>query len=40
VLAFGTVALSLFDAFAVVWGIGIGLLIALIVSIVPRLRAR
>jgi UDP-GlcNAc:undecaprenyl-phosphate GlcNAc-1-phosphate transferase len=40
VLAFGTVALSLFDVFAVVWGIGIGLLIALVVSIVPRLRAR
>ena len=40
VLAFGTVALSLFDAFAVVWGIGIGLLIALVVSIVPRIRAR
>jgi UDP-GlcNAc:undecaprenyl-phosphate GlcNAc-1-phosphate transferase len=40
VLAFGTVALSLFDVFAVVWGIGIGLLIALIVSVVPRLRAR
>jgi len=40
VLAFGTVALSLFDALAVVWGIGIGLLIALVVSIVPRLRAR
>jgi UDP-GlcNAc:undecaprenyl-phosphate GlcNAc-1-phosphate transferase len=40
VLAFGTVALSLFDALGVVWGIGIGLLIALIVSVVPRLRAR
>ncbi|TDV53988.1 glycosyltransferase family 4 protein [Actinophytocola oryzae] len=40
VLAFGTVALSLFDAFAVGWGIGIGLLIALVVSVVPRLRAR
>ena len=40
VLAFGTVALSLFDVFAVIWGIGIGLLIALVVSIVPRLRAR
>jgi UDP-GlcNAc:undecaprenyl-phosphate GlcNAc-1-phosphate transferase len=40
VLAFGTVALSLFDAFAVVWGIGIGLLIALVISVVPRLRAR
>lgn len=40
VLAFGTVALSLFDVFAVVWGIGIGLLLALVVSIVPRLRSR
>ncbi|MGB3437298.1 MAG: MraY family glycosyltransferase [Actinophytocola sp.] len=40
VLAFGTVALSLFDALAVGWGIGIGLLIALVVSVVPRLRAR
>ncbi|MFC4856715.1 glycosyltransferase family 4 protein [Actinophytocola glycyrrhizae] len=39
-LAFGTVALTLFDALAVIWGIGIGLLIALVVSIVPRLRAR
>ncbi len=40
VLAFGAVSLSLFDVFAVVWGIGIGLLIALIVSVVPRLRSR
>jgi UDP-GlcNAc:undecaprenyl-phosphate GlcNAc-1-phosphate transferase len=40
ILAFGTVALSLFDVFAVVWGIGIGILIALVVSVVPRLRAR
>jgi len=40
VLAFGAVALSLFDVFAVAWGIGIGLLIALIVSVVPRLRSR
>lgn len=40
VLAFGAVALTLFDVFAVVWGIGIGLLIALVVSVVPRLRAR
>jgi UDP-GlcNAc:undecaprenyl-phosphate GlcNAc-1-phosphate transferase len=40
VLAFGAVALSLFDAYAVVWGIGIGLLIALVVSVVPRLRSR
>jgi UDP-GlcNAc:undecaprenyl-phosphate GlcNAc-1-phosphate transferase len=40
VLSFGAVALSLFDVFAVVWGIGIGLLIALVISVVPRLRAR
>jgi UDP-GlcNAc:undecaprenyl-phosphate GlcNAc-1-phosphate transferase len=38
VLAFGAVALTLFDAFVVVWGIGIGLLFALLVSVVPRLR--
>jgi UDP-GlcNAc:undecaprenyl-phosphate/decaprenyl-phosphate GlcNAc-1-phosphate transferase len=40
VLAFGAVALSMFDVLAVVWGIGIGLLIALVISVVPRLRAR
>ena len=40
VLAFGTVALTLFDVFAVAWGMGFGILIALIVSAVPRLRAR
>ncbi|GAB3441668.1 glycosyltransferase family 4 protein [Actinophytocola sediminis] len=40
VLAFGTVAMTLFDAFAVVWVMGFGLLIALIVSAVPRLRQR
>jgi UDP-GlcNAc:undecaprenyl-phosphate GlcNAc-1-phosphate transferase len=38
VLAFGTVALTLFDAFVVAWGIGIGLLFALLVSVIPRLR--
>ena len=38
VLAFGTVALSLFNVFVVAWGIGIGLLVALLVSAVPRLR--
>ncbi|HEV2779781.1 MAG TPA: MraY family glycosyltransferase [Actinophytocola sp.] len=38
VLAFGTVALTLFDAFVVAWGIGIGLLFALLVSLIPRLR--
>lgn len=37
-LAFGTVALSLFDVSAVVWGLGIGLLLALIISALPRLR--
>jgi UDP-GlcNAc:undecaprenyl-phosphate/decaprenyl-phosphate GlcNAc-1-phosphate transferase len=38
VLAFGTVALSLFNVFVVTWGIGIGLLFALLISAVPRLR--
>ncbi|HEU5108986.1 MAG TPA: MraY family glycosyltransferase [Micromonosporaceae bacterium] len=38
VLAFGTVALTLFDAFVVVWGFGIGRLFALLVSAIPRLR--
>ena len=40
VLAFGAVALTLFDVFAVAWGMGIGLLIALVISAVPRIRAR
>jgi UDP-GlcNAc:undecaprenyl-phosphate GlcNAc-1-phosphate transferase len=40
VLAFGAVALTLFDVFAVAWGVGFGLLIALVVSAVPRLRSR
>ncbi len=41
ILAFGTVALSLFDdAFAVVWGIGIGLVVAVLASAVPRMRSR
>jgi UDP-GlcNAc:undecaprenyl-phosphate GlcNAc-1-phosphate transferase len=38
VLAFGAVALTLFDAFAVACGMGIGLLIALVISAIPRLR--
>jgi UDP-GlcNAc:undecaprenyl-phosphate GlcNAc-1-phosphate transferase len=38
VLAFGTVALTLFNVFVVTWGIGIGLLFALLVSAIPRLR--
>ena len=40
VLAFGAVALTLFDVLVVVWGIGVGLLVALLVSAIPRLRAR
>ena len=40
VLAFGAVSLTLFDSFVVIWGIGIGLLLALLVSAIPRLRSR
>jgi UDP-GlcNAc:undecaprenyl-phosphate/decaprenyl-phosphate GlcNAc-1-phosphate transferase len=40
VLAFGAVSLSLFDGLVVVWGMVIGLLVALLVSAIPRLRAR
>lgn len=40
VLAFGAVSLSLFDGLVVVWVMGIGLLVALLVSAIPRLRAR
>ena len=40
VLAFGAVALTLFDVFVVVWGVGLGLLVALLGSVVPRLRTR
>ncbi len=39
-LAFGAVALTLFDGFVVVWGIGLGLLVAVLGSVVPRLRTR
>jgi UDP-GlcNAc:undecaprenyl-phosphate GlcNAc-1-phosphate transferase len=38
VLAFGSVSLTLFPTFIVVWGIGIGLMVALLVSAIPRLR--
>ena len=38
VIAFGAVALTLFDVLVVVWGIGVGLLVALLVSAIPRLR--
>jgi UDP-GlcNAc:undecaprenyl-phosphate/decaprenyl-phosphate GlcNAc-1-phosphate transferase len=40
VLAFGAVALSLFEGLVVVWVMAVGLLVALLVSAIPRLRAR
>ena len=40
VLAFGAVAITMLDAFVVAWGVGVGLLVALLASAVPRLRAR
>lgn len=39
-LAFGAVALTLFDVYVVVWSITLGLLIAVLGSMVPRLPAR
>ncbi|MGH3720415.1 MAG: glycosyltransferase family 4 protein [Pseudonocardiaceae bacterium] len=39
-LAFGAVALTLFDVYLVVWSIMLGLLIAVLGSMVPRLPAR
>ncbi len=39
-LAFGAVALTVFDVYVVVWAIALGLLIALLGSMVPRLPAR
>ncbi|MGH3830123.1 MAG: glycosyltransferase family 4 protein [Pseudonocardiaceae bacterium] len=39
-LAFGAVALTLFDVYVVVWSIMLGLLIAVLGSMVPRLPAR
>jgi UDP-GlcNAc:undecaprenyl-phosphate GlcNAc-1-phosphate transferase len=38
VIAFGAVSLTLFNVAVSVWGIGIGLVLALLVSAVPRLR--
>jgi UDP-GlcNAc:undecaprenyl-phosphate GlcNAc-1-phosphate transferase len=38
VIAFGAVALTLFNVEVAVWGIGIGLVVAVVVSVVPRLR--
>ncbi|TVT57660.1 undecaprenyl/decaprenyl-phosphate alpha-N-acetylglucosaminyl 1-phosphate transferase [Amycolatopsis rhizosphaerae] len=39
-LGFGAVSLTLFDTTAVVWVVGLGLLLAVIVSMIPRLRSR
>ncbi|PPK64780.1 MraY family glycosyltransferase [Actinokineospora auranticolor] len=38
--AFGAVAVTLFDASAVMWTVGLGVLVAVIVSAIPRLRSR
>lgn len=38
--AFGAVSLTLFDMPVVIGGIGVGLLVALLVSVIPRLRTR
>ncbi|MCP2166934.1 UDP-GlcNAc:undecaprenyl-phosphate GlcNAc-1-phosphate transferase [Goodfellowiella coeruleoviolacea] len=38
VLAFGAVALTLFEPVVVGWGVGLGLLLALFVSAIPRIR--
>ncbi|MFI5608953.1 glycosyltransferase family 4 protein [Amycolatopsis sp. NPDC051903] len=40
ILAFGAVSVTLFDSPLVFWGIGAGLLVAVLVSLVPRLRSR
>lgn len=40
VLAFGAVALTMLDAFVVAWGVGVGLLVALLASAIPRLHVR
>jgi UDP-GlcNAc:undecaprenyl-phosphate GlcNAc-1-phosphate transferase len=39
-LAFGAVALTLFDAYVVVWSIMLGLLVAVLGSMIPRLPVR
>jgi UDP-GlcNAc:undecaprenyl-phosphate GlcNAc-1-phosphate transferase len=38
--AFGAVALTVFDVLVVAWGVAVGLLIALVGSMIPRLRTR
>jgi UDP-GlcNAc:undecaprenyl-phosphate GlcNAc-1-phosphate transferase len=39
-LAFGAVSVTLFDTSAVLWIVGAGLLLAVLVSAIPRLRSR
>jgi UDP-GlcNAc:undecaprenyl-phosphate GlcNAc-1-phosphate transferase len=39
-LAFGAVALTLFDVYVVVWSITLGLLVAVVGSMIPRLPVR
>ncbi|KAA9162048.1 undecaprenyl/decaprenyl-phosphate alpha-N-acetylglucosaminyl 1-phosphate transferase [Amycolatopsis acidicola] len=39
-LGFGAVSLTLFDTAAVLWVIGLGLVLAALVSVIPRLRSR
>ncbi|MBM7776511.1 UDP-GlcNAc:undecaprenyl-phosphate GlcNAc-1-phosphate transferase [Actinokineospora baliensis] len=39
-LAFGAVAVTIYDVSAVVWVVGVGVLVAVIISAIPRLRSR
>ncbi|HVV08593.1 MraY family glycosyltransferase [Amycolatopsis sp.] len=39
-LGFGAVSLTLFDTAAVLWVVGLGLVLAALVSVIPRLRSR
>jgi UDP-GlcNAc:undecaprenyl-phosphate GlcNAc-1-phosphate transferase len=39
-LAFGAVSVTLFDSVAVAWVVGIGLVLAAIISVIPRLKSR
>jgi UDP-GlcNAc:undecaprenyl-phosphate GlcNAc-1-phosphate transferase len=38
VIAFGAVSLTLINVRVAMWGIGIGLVLALVASVIPRLR--
>jgi UDP-GlcNAc:undecaprenyl-phosphate GlcNAc-1-phosphate transferase len=39
-LAFGAVSVTLFNNVAVLWIVGFGLLLAVLVSVIPRLKSR